>query len=774
MNNKVNLRKRLIILGITLLILAGIITGVVLYLNYRNDQKTVEVLSLTDYNVSTNYWGDQTSSSGNIVSDFVQEIYPDSSKTISEIFVQEGQTVKVGDPLLQYDRTTLELDMEAKEIAVKQAEVKIDEAQRQLKKLQNTKPAPGVQPTRKPTPTPKPTPKPTPTPTPTPKPTPDVHVYKELTADSIPYKGTGTTEDPYVFLCEEGYTMGSDFLRLLWGLDVEPTSTPTPTSAPTPDATPTPAPTPDDTPEPTATPEPDPTMTPEPETTPEPDNAGSQLDSAPVSFGRAGLLESGLARVKFAPEEDEDEDGFQLTSPFAAVFEVREFNNSQCKLLSSVTLDGTQFTAAFQTGGVLSGVAAGASVANLGEGLDLLNRETAKATPTPTPDPNNYNHMGYTSADLNQAIKEKKQEITRLNLDLKQAKLNLDKSKRALENSTVLSTVDGQVRSLLDLDSAMAESLPFLVVSGAQQYYVSGTLSENLLGSINIGDQVSITAYGMSGMNSYTAQIVSISDFPVENTYYYSSGNSNSSNYEFSSVILDPDDNLQTGNYVEINMNVNNTAVSSDTLYLNAPYFREDDAGYYVMKAGPDNRLVKAYVQLGKSIWNGQAYEIKSGLTPEDYLAFPYSSDAKEGVRVVDQNTQEPPFTEDGEPVESIPDGAGDMDGITGMPDGSLATGPEDASLLLGGMILNGLHEVVGNAGTGDTASDDPTPDGASSSTPEGSTTPDGSGGSTTDDGSTDNTGNGGTTGNDNNVPTSPSDMVDYDDYVPTSPGDLY
>lgn len=692
MNRKMSWRKRIIIIVIVLAVLAGAGTGTGLYLNYRNDQKTVDVLPMT--NVSTTYWGDQTTCSGNIVSDFVQELYPDTTKTISEIFVQEGQEVKVGDPLLQYDRTSLELDVEAKDIAVKQAEVKLDEANRQLKKYQNTKPSSSnvVIPTRKPTPTPKPTAKPTPTPTPTPEPTPDVPVYKELTVYSQPYKGSGTTKDPYVFLCEDGFTMSQGFLRLLWGLD-DPPSTPTPTPIPTaepswePDPTPTATPEPDLTPtpepEPTEepTPEPDPTVEPEPEPTGEPDVSS-------VSFRRTNSWE------RYAPPPEE-EYSIQLTSPFAAVFEVREHNYTQGKLIYSLTLDGTQLSVNFDLSRLLDGAALGGEIATGTRPVPPAERAAA----TPTPNPNNYNHMGYTSAELNQLIKEKKQEITNLNLDLKQAKLNLEKSKRALVNSTVTSTVDGQVRSLIDLEAAMSESKPFMVVTGAQQYYVSGSLSENLLGSVEIGNEVSITCYGMNGMSSYTAQIVSISDFPLEGNGYYGSGNPNSSNYEFTSVILDPDDSIQTGSYVEINMNVTSgEEESSDALYLYSPYLREDDGGYYVLKAGTDNRLVKQYIQVGKTIWGGEYYEIKSGLTIDDFVAFPYGSDAREGVRVLVESTEEPPFPEgDGSPESSslddsgLPEDGGESGSLDdsslpegdaqpdpGLPDGAVITGQDE------------------------------------------------------------------------------------------------
>ncbi len=646
MRNK-KLKKRLIILGVVAVLLTGGIIGGVQYMNYKNDQKTVEVVPMMY--VSNTYWGDQTSSSGNIVADYMQELYPDSSKSISEIFVTEGQQVAIGDPLLQYNRESLELDVEAKTIAQKQVQVRIDEANRQLKKLQNTKayveptptPKPRPTPTPKPTnkPTPRPTARPSPVPSVTPVPPPDVNVYEELTVDSIPYKGSGTPEDPYVFLCKDGYKLTPDFLKLLLGLLPAPSAVPSVTPEPT--LEPTAEPSPDGSP--------DPDMTPEPSMSPSPSPAP------------------------------------KLTGPFAAVFEVRENDSNYGKLLSSVTLDGTGFSGSVSLPGLLSGVTAGTDIVAdaVTDVADAPETFRAAAPPTPTPkptaEPNNYNHMNYTKKELEELIKQKKQELTNLQYEMKQAQLDLDKANRALENSTVLSTVEGQVRTLIDIDTANAEGKPFLVVSGAQQYYVNGLLNESLLGSVNVGDQVTVNSW-MNGM-TYTAQIVSISDYPAEgNNYYSSESNPNTSNYEFTAVMLDADDSVQNGTYVDITMDVNDTS-GSDAYYLDKMYIREDDSGYYVMKAGKDNRLMKSYITVGKSIWGGQSLEIKSGIGQDEFIAFPYGPDVKEGVRVVLEETKEPPY----------PDGSEDSSSDGGIPyesfpeDGGPATLPDGGEDVIGG-----------------------------------------------------------------------------------------
>ena len=59
---------------------------------------------------------------------------------------------------------------------------------------------------------------------------------------------------------------------------------------------------------------------------------------------------------------------------------------------------------------------------------------------------------------------------------------------------------------------------------------------------------------------------------------------------------------------------------------------RKEDGKSYVMKDDGTGHLVKQYVKTGKTIY-GYAVEIKSGVTMDDYLAFPYGKTAKEGVK---------------------------------------------------------------------------------------------------------------------------------------------
>ncbi len=623
--------KRLIIISIVIVLLAACAVGLWMLVQYQNDQKTVEVIPVSQ--ISSSSW-ESSSSSGLIKSDYVQEIYPDSSKIISEIFVTEGQEVRIGDPILQYDKEQLELDVEIKKVALTRADLNIDTAQKQLKKYQNTKPVstskPTTSPTRGPTPTRRPTNTPKPA-TPTPVPPADVNLYSRLDLDSVPYKGSGASTDPYVFLCTEDCIVTPEFLRRLLGIGAVSTPAPSPT--------------------------------PEPE-----DNPDEPVSSGIIDFPDEDAPATPTPSPSPVPEPESI-----LTSPFAAIFEVRDGNSNYGDLISAFKLDGNELSAGFQMDAVLSGYNTLESIASL---------FGATPTPKPTSNPDNYNDMGYTSDELKELISAKKQEIQELQLARKQAKLDLDKANFLLKNSTVLSTVDGTVRTLIDQETAAAESRPFLVISGDSTYYVSGALPENLLGVVELGDPITVNNY-MTG-STFTAQIVGISDYPLDSDsglYYYGSGNPNSSMYELTAVVEEPQEDLQNGQYVDITLDVQNTE-SVDALYIERAYVREDDSGSYVMKAGIDNRLIKQYVQTGKFLYAGGPIEIKSGLTMDDYVAFPYGPDVKEGVRARVQGSEDEPMVGD-DAIPTLTDGVaaavpeGDLPAVEeeGLPDEDGETG---------------------------------------------------------------------------------------------------
>ena len=157
-------------------------------------------------------WGggmNDMSLSGNIASNVSQDVYLGNNQVVEDVFVEEGDVVKEGDPLVSYDMTLVNLEMEMKKLDKEGIELNIKKAQRELTKLKNAKPSsgngdiydpgiiddPGVieepeEPKEEP-----------------------VSPYEELNAESEPYMGEGTVENPYHFLCSQNGVIKGSFLN---------------------------------------------------------------------------------------------------------------------------------------------------------------------------------------------------------------------------------------------------------------------------------------------------------------------------------------------------------------------------------------------------------------------------------------------------------------------------------------------------------------------------------------------------------------------------------
>lgn len=98
----------------------------------------MEVTSVA--NLNQGYWGSETSSSGTITSKANQEVHLDSNNVINQVYVKEGDKVKVGDKLLSYDTTLLELNLESYQLEGKSIELEIKGAEKDLKKLKSITP----------------------------------------------------------------------------------------------------------------------------------------------------------------------------------------------------------------------------------------------------------------------------------------------------------------------------------------------------------------------------------------------------------------------------------------------------------------------------------------------------------------------------------------------------------------------------------------------------------------------------------------------------------
>lgn len=243
-----------------------------------------------------------------------------------------------------------------------------------------------------------------------------------------------------------------------------------------------------------------------------------------------------------------------------------------------------------------------------------------------------------TQLDLNKAILEKAQAVKEQEVNLKVAKLKLDKKLAELGDGNVYAEFDGTVKTVRDPGEAYNNSEAVVELSGGGGYYVTGTLSEMDLGSVQVGDSVSISSW-MTGA-ACEGTIVSIDDYPTSNGNNWGDGNSNVSYYPFK-VFVTEDANLQPNDYVDIQYQKDTSAEESgSSLYLQSMFIRTDNGKSYVMARGEDGRLEQRWVQTGRDLW-GSYTQIRGGLTIDDYVAFPYGRDVVEGAHTQEATTDQ-------------------------------------------------------------------------------------------------------------------------------------
>ena len=96
-------------------------------------------------------------------------------------------------------------------------------------------------------------------------------------------------------------------------------------------------------------------------------------------------------------------------------------------------------------------------------------------------------------------------------------------------------------------------------------------------------------------------------------------------------VSIPAEANLQEGNYLDIQIGQSGTT-GDDTLWLQKMFIRYEGTRAYVYKRNADGLLEKCYIQTGSDLW-GSYTEIRRGLSLDDWIAFPYGKNVKDGAQ---------------------------------------------------------------------------------------------------------------------------------------------
>lgn len=236
----------------------------------------------------------------------------------------------------------------------------------------------------------------------------------------------------------------------------------------------------------------------------------------------------------------------------------------------------------------------------------------------------------YTAEELKDAIEEKEQAIAQAKQQLNEAKVNYKEAKQEVDAAVVKAKIDGTVTDACKVSEIPSDGSAAIIVRAEDGMYVKAAISELDLDTVKVGGTIHCTSYESN--QSYDAVVQEVSEFPTDSSSSYVSGNPNNSYYPIVAYIKDAE-GLKTGDTVTITYDSQSMGTATgDAIYLFAAYVRTEGKQSYVYKRGKNNRLEKQYVKTGGTVY-GQYIEILSGLSMDDYIAFPYGKTVKEGAK---------------------------------------------------------------------------------------------------------------------------------------------
>ena len=662
------------------------VSGIV-YAVKKSQEKTVMVISASSLNYGGGFFDASVTMDGTITADVSQDIYITSTQTVDEVFVTEGQRVYVGDKLLSYDTVKTGMNLEKEKISREQIELQIDVARRNLVTLKKLKPVSSeVAPTEEPSEPELPDEEeedpyweeeipdegevsPTEKPAATPTPSYGKAVMYEVLDESVKAfnasePDAGTRENPYRFLCTDGTEIRAAFVEMMrkmadekgrdvyfsleiyegdradgkllaaWILNaayldrVEADWTrylylyPLVTD---PDKEPTKVPD-SDLPYVTAAPTPIPTATPKP-------GEGDSDEDAPSDAGKDSVTPTPSVTaqpeptVTEAPSDVDDTGSDDRQSDAPRVTEVPSGGETGTGMNASA---GDRRTAAGYMPALSRPVVI---VAASDRGYMYIANEEKPQSESAIAGALGLipSSAKMTKEEIAERKKEEETNLASLRLDLRECLLAIKAAETAVNEGTVLSRMNGIVRTVGDKDHISNDGSPFLSVTSEEGLYVKTYLSEKMYGKVKVGDTVDIMAWE-TGM-SYKGRVRDISAYPNVTQY----GDPLASQYPMTISFAAGSGEIKNGEWVMVTYEPSGTdsdesmADGMGMLYLYSAFIRDENGKMYVMKRGGDGLLMKQYIEVGKIA--GEGSEILSGVTTSDYLAFPYGKEVKEGAK---------------------------------------------------------------------------------------------------------------------------------------------
>ena len=515
--------KKILILVLVLLVLVLSGLGIWYFTSHKNAQP-VYVYPF-HYIGMTEYWGDSRESYGPVTTDKIQTVFLSETQEVTEITVQQGDSVKKGDLLLTFDTTLSDLQLERKRLEVEKLRLDLQKAEKELREINSLVPLESIQ-------------------------MEDSSFYYD---ENLGPMISGGYEIPENL----NYNGSSEYQPLILWLSNS-------------------------------------------------QNLNQAVLAAAQEMARYLQTMSG---------GQQQEDGSVLYQPpsvdsFYVVVRVTE-NDQQ--YATKTTWQGLHVSSGDYSFRFFSPM--------VGDPLD----ESGGGYQEPAVDYSSY----YTAEQIAKMRADTQKKIKDLNFQIKMADAEYRIMLTEMSDGNVYADIDGKVVSVLDPEEAKSTRQPLVKVSGGGGFYVEGYVNELEKDILKPGMEVSVNDWYTG--SSHTGEIVSVGDFPSQEASFDGTGNPNSSYYPFR-VFVDGEADLKSGGYASITY----APTEGQTgIYLENPFLRTEDGESYVLVLGADAKLEKRIVTTGKSLW-GNYTEVRSGLSTEDLIAFPYGKNVKPGVKAVE------------------------------------------------------------------------------------------------------------------------------------------
>lgn len=223
---------------------------------------------------------------------------------------------------------------------------------------------------------------------------------------------------------------------------------------------------------------------------------------------------------------------------------------------------------------------------------------------------------------------------------IKSTQTEIDQLNKQIENSTVVSTIDGIVKEI-NKDGGTDESgnqKPLISITQTGDLRVKGTISE--MGSISEGSNV-IVRSRVNEDQVYKGTVAKVETDPQSNSnnnFYGNDSGETASKYPFF-VSLENNKGLMLGQHVYIEVD-NGQSTKKKGIWLDASFIVSDDNGNSYVWVSERGKLKKRKVELGNTDEETYTTEIKSGLSEDDYIAWADDS-YSEGMKTTTETQTE-------------------------------------------------------------------------------------------------------------------------------------